>query len=298
MIPPVTYYHVDVFTLQPYAGNSLTVFLSQGGISERHMLPITQEMRHFESIFLHRLADHIYRARVFDLMRELDFAGHPLLGAGGMLHHMSQAATPQTWTFVLNAKTVTVTTEASGNGYRGLLKQGPPEFLGTLPPHRCADFAAALGLAPADFCPDYPPEVISTGLRYLVVPIRDGIARAGIVDAAFAAMLETVGAEFVYLLDISAAAEGAFEARHWNNDGVVEDVATGSGAGTACAYLVRHGLAAPNQDFILRQGRFTGRPSEIALHAVGTAECITDILVGGELAIVGMGSLLALPPGH
>src|SRR5262249_60280935 len=65
----------------PFTGNSVTVFLSDGTLATSQMLAITQEFRHFESIFLRPAADGPgWQARVFDLTEELDFAGHPVLG--------------------------------------------------------------------------------------------------------------------------------------------------------------------------------------------------------------------------
>jgi predicted PhzF superfamily epimerase YddE/YHI9 len=70
------YQHVDVFAEGPFTGNSLTVFIADvGSPATGQMLAITREFRHFESIFLTpTAAEHRWRARVFDLMEELDFA--------------------------------------------------------------------------------------------------------------------------------------------------------------------------------------------------------------------------------
>ncbi|MFF4395622.1 PhzF family phenazine biosynthesis protein [Streptomyces sp. NPDC001480] len=42
------YLHVDVFSSQPYSGNSLAVFPDSAGLSGQQMTRITREMRHFE----------------------------------------------------------------------------------------------------------------------------------------------------------------------------------------------------------------------------------------------------------
>ena len=79
------YHHVDVFAPRPFSGNSLTVFLDAGSLHRSQMMRITQEMRHFESIFLSPAgAANTFDAQVFDLTEELDFAGHPLLGAAAV----------------------------------------------------------------------------------------------------------------------------------------------------------------------------------------------------------------------
>src|SRR5688500_18564708 len=92
------YTHVDVFSQHPYCGNSLPVFPDARGLTAEQMLRITQELRHFEAIFLEpsTLANTV-RARVFDLFEELSFAGHPVIGAAATLHHASGGTDAQIW---------------------------------------------------------------------------------------------------------------------------------------------------------------------------------------------------------
>jgi len=286
------YHQVDVFAPRPFSGNSLTVFLDAGALRRNQMLRITQEMRQFESIFLSPVgAANTYHAQVFDLIEELDFAGHPLLGAACVLHSRSNIIEERTvWTFLLRAKTVTVMTDRAGDAFRALLDQGRPEFMGEVPTTLRKEFAAALNLEVDQLSKSFPLEVVSTGLRYLIVPIESGLERARIVRADFAELLRTVNAQFAYVLDVRE-----LEGRHWNNDGVMEDIATGSGAGTVGAYLTKRGRIAAGEEFILRQGRFLGRPSEIRVRTEGTRGDITRVEVGGDVALVARGVLDALP---
>ena len=285
------YHHVDVFAPRPFSGNSLTVFLGAGSLLGSQMLRITQEMRHFESIFLSPAGEpNTFEAQVFDLTGELDFAGHPLLGAAGVLHSCLNARDEAVWTFQLRAKTVKVITERTGKGFRALLDQGRPEFLGEVPLTRREEFAAALNLEADQLSRDLPLEVVSTGLQYLIVPIEGGLEQARIVRTDFEGLLRTVSAQFAYVLDVRK-----LEGRHWNNDGVMEDIATGSGAGTVGAFLAKHGRTTAGDEFILRQGRFLGRPSEIRVRSEGTRAEITRVQVGGDVALVGRGTLDAVP---
>ncbi len=287
----LAYHHVDVFAPRAFTGNSLTVFPEAEGLNGAQMLAITRELRHFESIFLQATGTpNTHRLRVFDLIEELDFAGHPILGAASVLHDLKHSVENETWSFVLKTKTVTVTTSCNENGHSALLDQGKPEFFGEVQQTFLGELVAALNLSLSDLSSRFPPEVISTGLRYLVVPIECGLDRARIVQRDFDALLATVGAQFVYVFDVNA-----LEGRHWNNDGLLEDVATGSGAGTVGAYVVKYELIPANQEFILRQGRFTGRPSEIRVKGTGSSSHVRSVLVGGEVARVGRGVLETLP---
>jgi hypothetical protein len=91
------YIHMDVFSRTAYSGNSVPVFLNASGLTSSQMLTLTQELRHFEAIFLEpTMASNTVRTRVFDLFEELPFAGHPIIGAAAALHHTSGERQPQT----------------------------------------------------------------------------------------------------------------------------------------------------------------------------------------------------------
>jgi trans-2,3-dihydro-3-hydroxyanthranilate isomerase len=284
--------HVDVFADTPYAGNSVTVFLTEGTVAAGQMLAITQEFRHFESIFLWpAAADSRWRARVFDLEGELDFAGHPVLGAAAALHDRAGGDTTRRWTIELSAKTVTVQTTRDGDMFRATLDQGRPVYGPSVTGAVAAPIFRGIGLCAADLVPGLESAVVSTGLRYLVIPVSaSALGRAAITAADFAGRLAAVGAQFAYLLD----PEG-LEGRHWTNDGRTEDIATGSAAGTVGAYLARAGRVALNQPFTLHQGSFTGRSSQIQVEPRGSAGDIARVLVGGQVALVAEGTLRNLP---
>jgi PhzF family phenazine biosynthesis protein len=151
------YRHVDVFTRQPYAGNSLPVFLDARGLSAREMLQITRELRHFEAIFLEPTDDpSVVRARVFDLFEELPFAGHPVIGAAAALHHATESSTAAGASSC--RKTVTVATERTPTATSGCSTRGAG-FLGGV--DREEWVAPAFGLAPEDLHAQLPLEVIS-----------------------------------------------------------------------------------------------------------------------------------------
>lgn len=206
-----------------------------------------------------------------------------------MLHDLHGAADHEAWTLCLTGRQVEVTTERRGPGrYASLLDQGAAAFLGRPDPEAWP--ASSPSIRPT-WTPICPPEVVSTGLRYLVLPVRgDALARARVTQP-LDAPLARVGAEFTYLLDAAA-----MEGRHWNNDGLLEDVATGSGAGCAAAYLRSHGRIGSGERGLLRQGRFTGRPSTMTVSADGHGRDIRRVRVGGGVALVGEGHLRELPP--
>jgi len=283
------YIHVNVFSPTPFGGNSLPVFIDAGALSAHQMQRITQELRHFECIFLETTPEpNTVRARVFDLFEELPFAGHPIIGAAAALHHTFGQQAAQTWRVELPSRSVAVTTERTHEGFFGLLDQGTPEFLGTIDERQ--EVAQAFNLELSDLHADMPLEIVSTGLRYLIVPVLPGALERARIAYDLTEMLRRLGSQFAVLLD-----ESKLEVRHWNNDGVIEDIATGSAAGTVGAYRLRHGLTRAGETFVLNQGRFVGRPSQLRVRPEGTSAEVSTVNVGGHVSLVGHGQLDVLP---
>ncbi|BCJ34102.1 phenazine biosynthesis protein PhzF [Actinocatenispora thailandica] len=282
--------HVNVFSARPYQGNSLPVFPDIPPLSSAQLRTVTRELRQFEAVFLRPTdrADTAH-ARVFDQHGELPFAGHPLLGAAAVLHHRSAGAPERRWQLELVGRTVEVTTTRSGpEVYSATIDQGRPEFLGEVTGHR--EIAEAFALGPADLRSDLPLEVVSTGLRYLVVPVVSGALARARIHADIGAMLRAHGAQFAVLFD-----EDGAEIRHWDNDGTVEDIATGSAAGVIGGYRLRHGLAGDDVSFALSQGRFTGRSARLTVRARGSRHDVRAVRVSGDVVLLGTASL-AVPP--
>ncbi len=284
---------VDVFTSTPYRGNSLSVFADAGGLSTGQMAQITGELRQFESIFLNPAgSQHHWQARIFDLFEELDFAGHPVIGAAAVLHHQHGGDKVRgRWTLELASGALTVETERRGpRAFHAALPDMQAHFLGEPSGVSRAQVASWFSLVIGDLDTRLPLEVVSTGLRYLIVPVHsEALARARISHRDLDMALAEVGAQYAYLLDAET-----LEGRHWNNDGVVEDAATGSAAGCVAAYLHRHGQLGDGEDAELRQGRFIDRPSRISISA-RSADGGVQVRVGGEVVLVGSGRLDVLP---
>lgn len=290
--PGLPYHQVDVFSAVPYLGNGLAVFPEAGALTARQMLAITQELRQFESIFLERTADgNEVSARIFTVEEELPFAGHPVLGASAVLHREFRREEDQAeWLFRLAAREVRVTTWLMPHGYRATMDQGAAQFSPPLSAAEEAPFLKAMGLTSKDRHPDLPLQTVSTGLPYLIVPLRQGIERARIRHAAFEELLATVGAKFVYVLD-PAAPEG----RTWDNAGLVEDVATGSAAGPAGAYLVQHAVRPEEHTMAIQQGARAGRQCELRVRVRRESRTLL-VEVEGDVVLIGQGTLTRLPP--
>lgn len=283
-MPTATLFHVDVFATAPLTGNGLAVFLDADGWPPPAMQSLTREMKQFESIFLSDIGPAGATARVFTVDEELPFAGHPVLGAAAVLHRtQAEEAERRAWTLRLPHGAIAATSRRLGDHYLCEMNQGAAAFGGHVAPAALAPILARLGLDEADLVPGLGARVVSTGLPYLVVPVRPAaLARAAIRGSDLESLLGTTGAKFVLVLDVERP-----EIRTWDNLGQVEDVATGSAAGPAAAYLFGVGLADRHARVDLAQGRFAGRPSRLAVVESRDGH----LLVSGEVWAVSHGVL-------
>jgi len=283
----IPYYHVDVFSSTPLSGNGLTVFTESSQFTDKFMQRVTQEMRQFESIFLQRLDYFKFKVRVFTCEEELDFAGHPVLGAAGVVHdlYFSDRHSCE-WEFQLNKKTVVVHTKKEDNSYASVMNQGNPEFGYTLSEQEARELLPMMNLGMDDMYPGLMPCVVSTGLSYLILPLQANGIKARIRIEDISSNLEGFGAKFIGTLDIPS-----LSIRTWDNAGKVEDIATGSLAGPCGALLVKQGFKKANEQFLLHQGANIGRPSELYITVKGSEDRLKEVWVGGSVCKVGHGFL-------
>jgi len=282
------YHHVDVFSSKPLSGNGVTVFQLGGVLPTALMQELTREMRQFESIFvLQEPRSQTVRAWVFTMEEELDFAGHPILGAAVALHEETMASVPKvSWTFQMNKKSFHVQTIRKESHYRAEMDQGVCSLGAMLSVQESIPFLEALNLGRDHLLEKYPLQIASTGLPYLLVPVDKNLDAARIIKPEFEKQLARFGAKFVYVFDVNRK-----EGRTWDNDGRVEDIATGSAAGPAGAYLVAHGLVSSAETIEISQGRFVGRPSILFVVAQKDDQGRISVNVAGDACIFARGQL-------
>jgi trans-2,3-dihydro-3-hydroxyanthranilate isomerase len=270
---------LDVFTSTPLAGNGLAVIHDADGVAEATMLAVARETAQSETTFVQSAtADGAdYRNRIFTMVEEIPFAGHPSLGTAVAVAHaagVSEAQYLQQTTAGLQPLQV----ELTGDVARASMLQQAATFGAEV---ETGPVLGALGLGPADAHPELPVQSVSTGLSHLMVPLRDAVALKRVRPSL--SRVEAISAQqqimalyaFVPGEDGDAAqARGFFAER----DHVVEDPATGSAAGPLCAYLHRHAGATA---VTVAQGVDMGRAARIETAIEGD-----QIRVGGDCVIV------------
>ena len=295
-MPPYQMTLVDVFTRTRFGGNQLAVFPSAKGLSDEEMQAIAREMNFSETTFVLPPTDPTAdaRVRIFTPGRELPFAGHPVVGTAFVL---TPGHARRELRLELGIGTLGVLADpGDGNVGSATMEQPLPAFE-PAPSADPAVLAGLLGLEPSDVMAETPAEIGSAGNPFLYVRLAslDAVRRARGVADAFERYFAGHGRAALYLF--SAQTETAAASAHARmfslalGAAIREDPATGSAAGPAGAYLLRHGLAAPGR-LILEQGYEMLRPSQIEVGLTVTDGTLNRVTVGGGVVLVAEASLL------
>ena len=167
LLVSLTFYIVDVFAEEKYAGNQLAVIRGGAELPEEMLQKITLEMNYSETTFVlsEEESDGGYDVRVFTPGGEVPFAGHPTLGTAYVIRQEILGEPVERITLNLKASKTPVTF-----GEVLWMRQLPPTFGATLDP---APVARALNLEIADLDDRFPVQEVSTGLPAIVVPLGD-----------------------------------------------------------------------------------------------------------------------------
>ena len=274
---------VDVFCERPLAGNQLCVVPEPGSLDDATMQSLAREIGFSETTFVTANDDDRYSMRIFTPGAELPFAGHPTLGTAFVMVAEGRVSSPLTQVVAAGEFRVEV------DLHRGFatMHQLPPTFGPEI--DDLDGVAAGGGLVVADLHPDLPPQLVSTGLPHLLVPLRDEatLRRAHRNDEALRTLWKRYGPDCIYLFALTD--EGATARLFDAGLGIGEDPATGSAAGPLGAYLAARGIGGMPGELAIRQGDQVGRPS--TLHVEVEPEGASwGIRVGGGVSVVGAGS--------
>ncbi len=290
------YFVVDVFTEVALAGNPLAVVIDSVGLKTEKMQAIAREFNLSETTFVERRPAAVeqaegVRVRIFTTQEELPFAGHPTLGTASVLKlNAPETVRENIVTLHLNVGPIRVQFE--GESLFGEMTQRDPEFSAELD---ATEVARLIGLDADDFDPALPPQIVSTGNAFAIVPLRsaESLVRLNVKQQEATTWLRESGARWFYVLGPASAESGsatpAYHARMQFNGG--EDPATGSAAGCAIAYLVARGAVSSGARVTLRQGVEMGRPSELTVRAKRNLTRVTDVRVAGSTVLVAKGQL-------
>jgi trans-2,3-dihydro-3-hydroxyanthranilate isomerase len=294
---PLRYTTLDVFTDRPFGGNPLAVFCDQAELPTERMQAIAREFNLSETVFIvpPRDARALRRLRIFTPLKEMQFAGHPTIGAVHTLVDAGIAGSRNEFVLELEVGLVPikVTPREGAAPFLQLTAARVPETRGTTPSR--AELARMLSLEESDVIDD--AQAWSCGTPYLFVPVRDrtALARATPDATAWLSVLSGGWTTEAYVFCRDPELPGSHvRARMFAPElGGIEDPATGSAAAAFAGYLAaREPALTGTHKWIIEQGFEMGRPSVLLLEADTAAGQVTAVRVGGTAVKMSEGVLL------
>jgi len=285
---------VDVFTERALAGNPLAVVLEGDGLSTTEMQAIARETNLSETTFVlpPEKREHAAKVRIFTPHVELPFAGHPTVGTGWVLLDEGLVGSDAA-AFTLEEGVGPIPVRVDrGGGEVVLWMSHPPVKFGEVIEER-EEMAAALGLRLGDLLAQVPIQVVSTGVPFVYVALKDAAAvdRAVSSGEALTSVLDPYGLPPVFLF--APVASDRLYSRMFGPHSatrIAEDPATGSASGPLGAFAVRYELIprAAEVSIVSEQGTKMGRQSfvHIKLAYPAGVELPNRIEVGGSVVPV------------
>ena len=282
-------FYIDAFTTVPFAGNPCAVLPHASDLTDEHMQAVARETNLSETAFVLPSRQADYRVRYFTPRNELPFAGHPTIATAFMLADQKLISLEEPVTtihleFGVGVLPVDIHIE-NDRPSRVVMTQQPPTFGRRF---TAGDVAPCLGLEVSDLRDDCLPQVVGTGVSFLIVPARDlqVLDKVRMQREALAALCDRAGvsAAFVFCLEGFDPAVDT-HARLFDPRGTAEDPYTGSATGAMGCYVIRHGLKS-GPILVAEQGHFVGRPGQGVLEISGPPDDIQSVRLGGSAAKV------------
>jgi trans-2,3-dihydro-3-hydroxyanthranilate isomerase len=287
---------VDVFAERKHTGNQLAVVLPGGPLSAADMQSIAREFNFPETTFVASRQPKRggYPVRIFTPRREVPFAGHPALGTAFVIRNHVASRKAAVLALDLEIGRVPVRFVPREPGLAWMRQQAP--VFGPIHPRAAA--AGLVGLASRDLDSRFPVQEVSTGLGFLLLPVKtlEAMRRAAADRTACQAhFARRPGGELPLFLFCPETydPDHAFNARMFADIfGIPEDPATGSANGCLAAYLARYRYSGSGEvEAVVEQGYEIGRPSLLRI-AAKEGKGGPEIEVGGRVIDVAEGRLL------
>jgi trans-2,3-dihydro-3-hydroxyanthranilate isomerase len=295
MTSSISFSIVDVFAKQKYHGNPLAVIKNAESLSDNEMQAIAKEMNYSETTFIlpEESTATTFRVRIFTPERELPFAGHPTLGTAFIIQQELVKKKVETITLDLQIGSIPVRFRYRNNAIDEVwMQQYSPSFGGIADKKRIAKM---LGLYTTCIDTEYPVQLVSTGIPFLIVPLKslhcvEQVKINKIYQSSIGEHFENK--PLLVFSPETADSENDLHVRVFVDCyGIPEDPATGSGNGCLSGYLLKHNYYGQSSVALrIEQGYELGRPSLIYSEASMKNEEL-DIRIGGNVVLVGEGTL-------
>lgn len=256
---PHTINQVNAFTAGGKNGNPAGVVLDAGELSEEQMLGIAARAGFSETAFVSASKQATYKVRFFTPTEEVDLCGHATIATWSFMHEQriipAGSYTQETLAGILGISV--------GDDGLVFMEQAEAEFYDVIP---ASSVAPLLGIAANELHPSLKSQIVSTGLRDLLVPLKDNSVLAR-MRPEFGLITDFSKRHNLTGLHVFSLKDGPGSIADTRNFapavGIPEECATGTSNGALLCYLKQHNALPDQPIYGIEQGKAMNKLSYI-----------------------------------
>lgn len=275
----VKVYILNAFGKANIGGNPAGVVIDADNLSDDQMQLISKKVGFSETAFVSDSNVADFKVRFFTPSEEVDLCGHATIATFYALLELSKI-NPGKYTQETKAGILDIEIK---NDNTILMDQSLPKFSGIIDKQQIAD---SLNIPSDKISPDMSIEIVSTGLRDIIIPINTLDDLLGIKPNfnEISKISEKYGAIGYHVFTLETKFNGIAHSRNFAPlYSIPEESATGTSTGALSCYLFKHNkISMENlKDLVFEQGYSMDMPSEIRSSITVDKGYITGVKVGG-----------------
>lgn len=273
-------YTLNSFAKTENGGNPAGVVPSADNLSEEEMQKTAALLGFSETAFVSKSDCADFKLRFFTPINEVDLCGHATIGT---YYTLSALGIIKNGVYNQETKAGILRVEINED-LSVMMNQTIPEFYDILDKREIAD---SLNLTPEDFLDNVPVQIVSTGLKDIMVPVKS------------LKVLNSIIPDMNKIKDISKKCDvtgyHVFTLETLHNStancrnfaplcGIPEESATGTSNGALGSYLYKYKLVNSTEakNMVMEQGYVMDKPSEILVSLTTSGDDILEVKVGGK----------------
>ncbi|WKY43280.1 PhzF family phenazine biosynthesis protein [Eubacteriaceae bacterium ES2] len=271
---------VNAFAKMDEGGNPAGVVLDAEGLQEEDMKKIAKIVGFSETAFVSNSDVADFKVRFFTPVEEVDLCGHATIA---LFHTLAEQERidPAIYTQETKAGVLQVAVKKDRTI---MMNQNLPQFFEAVNKEKIAD---SLNLKLTDIMEELPTQIVSTGLRDIIVPIKKREVLNAIkpdlnkiIDVS--RKYNTIG---YHLFTLESLGKAYVHTRNFAPlYGIPEESATGTSNGALASYLFKYDKYNNKKEsqLIVEQGYSMLKPSEIIVELETQEKNINGVKVGGK----------------
>lgn len=270
---------LNAFSVNNQGGNPAAVVFDAQALTAQQKQAIASKLGLSETAFVSPSTVAEFKLDFFTPTKQIPHCGHATIGTFTYLKKNGLIKGDHS-----SKETIDGTREIIFKGEFAYMEQTSPTYIDV--DNELQNILDSLNLSKEQLQNDLKPQIVSTGNRFLIVPVRDESIISALTPNfdAISALSETFNLIGFYVYSASNNTQMQATSRMFGPYyGIPEESATGMAAGPLACYLYKY-IHTRQHQFLIEQGRFMKVPSPSLLHADLNIQTglIQSVYVGGD----------------